>query len=35
MRTGTLGIILVVFATSTASAQHFTDVWVGQSGDGQ
>ena len=35
MRTGTLGIVLVVFATSTASAQHFTDVWVGQSGDGQ
>ena len=35
MRTGTLGFVVGLFLTSTVSAQHFTDIWVGQTPDGQ
>ena len=35
MRTGTLGIVVGLLLTSTVSAQHFTDIWVGQTPDGE
>ena len=35
MRTGTLGFVFALLVTSSVSAQHFTDIWVGQTPDGQ